>query len=119
MFENDFIRYFGNSLILTVGGTAGCILLSAMMAYGIARYEFKGKNLLSSYLLLGMMVPVQVTILPVFLMLKKMGLLNKLARSSVSVHCRNFHVLCRIPEVLQDPAKRAGGVGHGWTAAMM
>ena len=67
LFENDFIKYFVNSLILTVGGTAGCILLSAMMAYGIARYEFKGKNLLSSYLLLGMMVPVQVTILPVFL----------------------------------------------------
>lgn len=62
-----------------MGGTVGCIILSAMMAYGIARYEFKGKNLLSSYLLLGMMVPVQVTILPVFLMLKKMGLLNKLA----------------------------------------
>ena len=35
LFENDFIRYFGNSLILTVGGTVGCIILSAMMAYGI------------------------------------------------------------------------------------
>lgn len=44
LFENDFIRYFGNSLILTVGGTVGCIILSAMMAYGIARYEFKGKK---------------------------------------------------------------------------
>ena len=115
LFENDFVKYFVNSLILTVGGTAGCILLSAMMAYGIARYEFKGKNLLSSYLLLGMMVPVQVTILPVFLMLKRMGLLNKLTGvlllyiSGISMSC----VVCQkffktLPRELEESARMDG-----------
>lgn len=117
LFENDFIRYFGNSLLLTVGGTAGCILLSAMMAYGIARYEFKGKNLLSSYLLLGMMVPVQVTILPVFLMLKKMGLLNKLAGvlflyiAGISMSCIVFQKFFKtLPRELEESARMDGAM---------
>lgn len=115
LFENDFVKYFVNSLILTVGGTAGCILLSAMMAYGIARYEFKGKNLLSSYLLLGMMVPVQVTILPVFLMLKKMGLLNKLTGvlllyiAGISMSCVVFQKFFKtLPRELEESARMDG-----------
>ena len=115
LFENDFVKYFVNSLILTVGGTAGCILLSAMMAYGIARYEFKGKNLLSSYLLLGMMVTVQVTILPVFLMLKRMGLLNKLTGvlllyiAGISMSCVVFQKFFKtLPRELEESARMDG-----------
>lgn len=115
LFENDFILYFKNSLILTVGGTAGCILISAMMAYGIARYEFKGKNLLSSYLLLGMMVPIQVTILPTFLMLKKMGLLNKIVGvlflyiAGISMSCVVFQKFFKIlPRELEESARMDG-----------
>lgn len=115
LFENDFVKYFINSLILTVGGTAGCILLSAMMAYGIARYEFKCKNLLSSYLLLGMMVPVQVTILPVFLMLKRMGLLNKLTGvlllyiAGISMSCVVFQKFFKtLPRELEESARMDG-----------
>lgn len=115
LFENDFVKYFVNSLILTAGGTVGCILLSAMMAYGIARYEFKGKNLLSSYLLLGMMVPVQVTILPVFLMLKKMGLLNKLSGvlflyiAGISMSCVVFQKFFKtLPRELEESARMDG-----------
>ena len=115
LFENDFLLFFKNSLILTVGGTVGCILLSAMMAYGIARYEFKGKNLLSSYLLLGMMVPVQVTILPVFLLLKHMGLLNELAGvlflyiAGISMSCVVFQKFFKtLPRELEESARMDG-----------
>lgn len=115
LFENDFLRYFLNSTFLTVVGTAGCILLSAMMAYGIARYEFKGKNLLSSYLLLGMMVPVQVTILPLFLLLKQIGLLNKLSGllmcyiAGISMSCVVFQKFFRtIPRALEESARMDG-----------
>ena len=115
LFENDFLLYFRNSLYLTAVGTAGCILLSSMMAYGIARYEFKGKNVLSSYLLLGMMVPVQVTILPVFLMLKKMGLLNKLTGvlflyiAGISMSCVVFQKFFKtLPRELEESARMDG-----------
>ena len=118
LFENDFVKYFVNSLILTVGGTAGCILLSAMMAYGIARYEFKGKNLLSSYLLLGMMVPVQVTILPVFLMLKRMGLLNKLT-GVLLLYIAGISMSCVYSRNFSKPFQQSWRSRPGWMDAMM
>lgn len=115
LFENDFLRYFFNSAILTVGGTAGCILLAAMMAYGIARYEFKGKSFLYSYLLLGMMVPIQVTILPLFLLLKYMGLLNNLVGvllcyiAGISMSCMVFEKFFKtIPRALEESARMDG-----------
>lgn len=115
LFENNFLRYFMNSAFLTIVGTAGCILLSAMMAYGIARYEFKGKSILSSYLLVGMMVPIQVTVLPLFLLLKHMGLLNKLSGllmcyiAGISMSSIVFEKFFRtIPRALEESARMDG-----------
>lgn len=115
VFKNDFLRYFMNSVILTVCGTAGCILLSSMAAYGIARYEFKGKAILSSYFMIGMMVPVQVSILPLFLILRKIGLLNNLAGmiliyiSGISMSCLIFQKFFRtIPRALEESARLDG-----------
>lgn len=115
LFENDFLLYFKNSTVLTVGGTAGCILLAAMMAYGIARYEFKGRNLLISYLLVGMMVPIQVIILPLFLILKYLGVLNRISglmlvyisgiSMSAVVFQKFFHT---IPKELEESARMDG-----------
>ena len=76
--NDSFLLFFKNSFLLTGFGTAGCILLASMTAYGVARYDFKGKALLSSYFLVGMMVPIQVSVLPLFLILKRIGLLNHL-----------------------------------------
>lgn len=68
-----------------------------------------------SYLLLGMMVPVQVTILPVFLMLKKMGLLNKLAGvlflyiAGISMSCIVFQKFFKtLPRELEESARMDG-----------
>lgn len=118
VFNNDFLRYFMNSMILTVCGTAGCILLSSMAsmaAYGIARYEFKGKRLLSSYFMIGMMVPVQVSILPLFLILRKIGLLNNLLGmiliyiSGISMSCLIFQKFFRtIPTAIEESARLDG-----------
>ena len=115
LFEEDFLLYFRNSLILTVVGTLGCILLSAMAAYGIARYEFRGKRILSSYFLIGMMVPIQVSVLPLFLILREMGLLNNLLGlilvyiSQISMSCLIFQKFFRtIPKALEESARLDG-----------
>lgn len=115
LFKNDFLVYFKNSLILTVCGTFGCILLSAMAAYGIARYEFKGKSILASYFMIGMMVPIQVSILPLFLILRNIGLLNKLLGvilvyiSGISMSCLIFQKFFRtIPKALEESARLDG-----------
>ncbi len=113
--QGDFVRYFFNSVVLTFFGTAGCILLSSMTAYGIARYDFRGKGILSGYLMIGMMVPIQVSILPLFLMLRKMGLLNHLVGliliyiSGISMSCLIFQKFFRtIPKALEESARLDG-----------
>ncbi len=77
--EGNFALYFKNSILLTFCGTFLCIFLASMVAYGIARYDFKGKAVLSSYFLFGMMFPIQISILPLFVILKKLSLINTLA----------------------------------------
>lgn len=115
LLKNDFLLYFKNSMVLTVCGTFGCILLSAMAAYGIARYEFKGKGILSSYFMIGMMVPIQVSILPLFLILRNIGLLNSLVGvilvyiSGISMSCLIFQKFFRtIPKALEESARLDG-----------
>ncbi len=115
LLEGDFLLYFKNSLILTVCGTVGCVLLAAMAAYGIARYEFKGKAFLSSYFLIGMMVPIQVSVLPLFLILREMELLNHLLGlilvyvSQISMSCLIFQKFFRtIPKALEESARLDG-----------
>lgn len=115
LIKGDFLLYVKNSLVLTVFGTVGCILLSSMAAYGIARYQFKGKSLLSSYFMVGMMVPVQVSILPLFIILRNLGLLNKLSGlvlvyiSGISMSCLIFQKFFRtIPTALEESARLDG-----------
>ena len=113
--QDNFLIYFGNSVLVTVCGTGGCILLSALTAYGISRYQFKGKSFLKSYLLIGLMVPIQVSVLPLFLILKQMSLLNTLYGlilvyiSCISFPCfifeKFFHT---IPVALEESARIEG-----------
>lgn len=115
LLKDSFLLYFKNSILLTLCGTAGCILLSAMAAYGIARYQFKGKAFITGYFLIGLMVPVQVSVLPIFLMLKKIGLLNHLLGliliyiSGISMSCFIFQKFFKtIPVALEESARLDG-----------
>jgi len=67
---------FVNSLIYAVGLTVLSLLLNAMAAYAFAKLQFRGREKLFALLMLTMMVPGQVTMMPVFLILKSFGLLN-------------------------------------------
>lgn len=69
-------RYFINSMILSVSVTLVSLLVNAMAGFAFAKYAFPGKKQVFQILLLTMIIPGQVTILPVFLLLNKMGLLN-------------------------------------------
>lgn len=75
----DFARYFFNSLIVAVLTTALSLLLSSMMAYGFARFDFRGKEALYRTLLLGLMIPAMMLIVPQFVLAKYLGLLDSLA----------------------------------------
>jgi len=76
--QDDFGRYFINSFILVIMGLTMLLLASSMVAYGLARFKFKGKDFLKFYFLIGLMFPIQLGILPLFIMLKALHLTNNL-----------------------------------------
>ena len=67
-----------NSLIVSVGSTTLSVTVSALGGYAFARYDFKGKNLLMSIILALFMIPVVINIIPLYIMLANVGLLNSL-----------------------------------------
>ncbi|NPC93674.1 carbohydrate ABC transporter permease [Bacillus sp. WMMC1349] len=63
-----YFKWFTNSLFLTVISTVLTLLFSSLVGYGLAVYQFKGKNLLFVLVLLIMMVPIEILMLPLFKM---------------------------------------------------
>jgi len=65
-----------SSVVILIGSLVLLIFLSSMVAYGIGIYTFKYKQVVTVYFLLGLMFPVQLGIVPIFLIIKNLGLIN-------------------------------------------
>ena len=79
VFQNpQFWTQFTNSTIVAIATTAGVVLLGVMAAFVIARYDFTGRTLLFSVFTAGLLFPLTVAVLPLFTMLRSMGLLGSL-----------------------------------------
>jgi len=74
--DNSFVMYYLNSLKVSIVSTVGAVFLSALAAYGFARIEFKGRNILFVIYLSMMMIPPQVLFVPKFLMFDWVGIYN-------------------------------------------
>lgn len=74
--DYDFARYIFNSFFVTFWAVALCIFLSATSGYGFAKYKFKGNNILFTIVLSTIMIPFQAIIVPLFLLVKDMGMQN-------------------------------------------
>jgi raffinose/stachyose/melibiose transport system permease protein len=74
--DAGFSTYFLNSVLILVGSLLVVIVLSSMVAYGIGRFQFRFKSGLLIYFLIGLMFPVQLGIVPIFLLIRDLGLLN-------------------------------------------
>ena len=68
-----FVTFFKNSLLISVLATFGTIISSAVVAYGFARFKFRGRGLLFAAMLLSMMLPAQVLMIPQYLWYQKLG----------------------------------------------
>ncbi|MGG1550163.1 carbohydrate ABC transporter permease [Paenibacillus ferrarius] len=76
--EVNFVRYTMNSVFVTVLDMVGMVASCALVAYGLAFFEFKGRNLIIVAMLGTMMLPSQVTMIPTYFIWKEFGLLNTL-----------------------------------------
>ncbi len=69
-------RYIINSVIVTGSSTVGTVAISTMAAYALARYRFRGQTFLLFFILGGLMLAPQVTLIPLFRTLVKLGIYN-------------------------------------------
>jgi multiple sugar transport system permease protein len=76
VFDSDIERWFLNSVIVAVIWCVARAFTASTAGYAFARMDFPGKNLLFLLVLSTMMIPSMVTIVPKFMILKEIGLLN-------------------------------------------
>ena len=76
--ENDFFHFFLNSVIVTVATVSVVLTVSLMASYYIVRSMTAGGQRLFSVILLGIAIPVQATIIPVYYLIRQLGLYDTL-----------------------------------------
>ena len=72
-------RYLVNSLVVATAGTGLSLLFNVSAGYAFAKLSFAGRDRVFRSLLAALVIPAQVTMLPLFLMLRAMGLVNSYA----------------------------------------
>jgi len=76
--DGRFGQYFGNSVVITVATVVAVLILSAIAAYALSRFHFRGARPLFFYFLGGLMIPLQLAIVPLFFQMKSFHLLDSL-----------------------------------------
>lgn len=71
-----FARQYWNSVYIAVLVTVGTMAVSSLAGYGFARIRFRGQNLLFVVVLVGLLVPIEVTIVPMFRAVSALGLID-------------------------------------------
>ena len=73
-----FLRYLWNSVVVTVTATGLTLVINSMAAFALSKYHFPGRDAIFLLMLATLMVPVRVIMLPVFLMIARLGMANTL-----------------------------------------
>jgi multiple sugar transport system permease protein len=71
-----FVKYTWNTILISFLSVLGVVVLSPIVAYGFSRIDFKGRNALFMLMLSTLMLPAQVTMIPLYVMFNKMDMLN-------------------------------------------
>ncbi|WP_244900538.1 carbohydrate ABC transporter permease [Streptomyces nanshensis] len=114
-----FGRMALNSLLVAVVSTGGSLLVSVMAAYAFSRLSFRGRETLFLIVVSALMVPVQMTVIPVFVLMRTLGLVDHLAALWLPALINVFAIFFlrqyfnTIPREL-DEAARIDGAGHLW-----
>ena len=122
LFHSSFWTLLLNSLIVMVSTTAGVLIVSSLAAFVFARTQFRGKELVFNVLMLGLMFPITVAIMPVYLVIRDLNLTNTLVAvilvqtafgvSGNVLILRGFFLA--IPVELQDAASIDGCTAFGF-----
>jgi len=67
---------FWNSAWISVAATLICVFLGALASFFLSRFEFAGRQPIYTYLIFGMLIPVHATLVPMFILESKLGMMN-------------------------------------------
>jgi len=76
--DSKLVTSLINSLAVSLGSTGLSVVVSGLGGYAFARFDFKGKNILISIILGLFMIPIVINIIPLYILLANLGLLNSL-----------------------------------------
>ena len=76
--EDGFLRNLLNSALLVSMSIVLLVAFSSSVAYGISMFNFRGRDFIQTYFLVGLMFPIQLGILPLFVIMNKLKLTNNL-----------------------------------------
>lgn len=111
--ELDFGRYLVNTIVVVLIGGVG-VLLMALAGYAFAKFEFRGKKVLFFCVLATLMIPVQVTMIPTYLILNTLGLTNTLVGIALPALVSGFGIflfrqfMTTIPTEMLEAARLDG-----------
>lgn len=119
LFQSDlpFAKMFLNSSIVTIVTIGVQIVICSMAAYAFSKIDFVGKNFWFLAFLMSMMVPVQATIIPVYIIMSKIHLINKLSSVILISVLNAFGIfllrqsIASVPNAVIEAAK-IDGAGH-------
>jgi len=109
----DFGRYFVNTIIVVAIGFIGLFLM-AMAGYAFAKFDFRGRRWMFFVVLATMMIPVQVTMIPTYLILNGMKLTNTLVGIALPTLVSGFSIflfrqfMTTIPTEMLEAARLDG-----------
>lgn len=110
----DFVRFFTNSLFISVTVTIIVSISSTVAGYVLSKYEFKGRNLLFSFIMGTMMIPWAVTIIPKYSIIRQIGWMDSYAALIVPLMFSGFGIfmlrqyMMGIPDELLEAARIDG-----------
>jgi multiple sugar transport system permease protein len=113
----DLARSFMNSVLVTVLATVGSVIVVSMAGYAFGKLRFRGRDPLFRTLSLALVVPAQVGMLPLFLLLRELGLVNTYAGAIIPYLASVFGIfmvrqyMLSLPDELLDAA-RVDGAGE-------
>src|SRR5699024_4915612 len=72
----NFGKYFSNSMFISITTTLFALLFNTMAGYAFAKFNFRGKEVIFVLLLATMMIPFQITMIPIYLLYRELNLIN-------------------------------------------
>jgi len=114
-----FLVAFRNSALIAIPATVMVILTSTAAGYIFAKYSFRMKEILFTILLATMMVPFMVVVIPLFITMSDLGLINKLVGVLVTSLCSTFGIFLMRQAIETIPndyidAARIDGASEPW-----